>query len=629
MQQSSAGVRVSTEHDSALGITHEDTALTIQSKPKSGSVAADILSNAPESKANSSVQKRAKKNLRAAIVKYSSAPTSEKEQVELGLRFQYAGQYQNAIRCFIAAGAYGKYELACCYLETFLHEQNPQLLVKAVVALESLLQVKKYKNDPSRIRLWMEHFFTDFLEYIKSFPAAIKSILVLIGSFGTRAPELVATLAATECPHGNHQENSCPTCIKATVELARCYLYENGTPARENLAIWLLEKAQTEYFPAANVELAVCYRDGIGVKKNPREAARLFRLHHKVDLRAQYLLGNCLVNEVGSAKEERRGRELMANAQESGYQPRTLYSCDDYIVALAHKKLRIDSKARKPTQNEFNDTSKKDSQKTSRSPTVSNQTRHAIKVCGTMLTSIGWYALFPFKVSASALMTLGQGIRNRCCPPQVKEIDEQDLESWGEFNAPQQKVKSVVRNKSIAKGRTTSAVAHKNTSSSNLSRSLMSPNRIHTKPLLSEQTSNSDDGWEVQGRKRKGMGKQAEQKQAKLSSKPGTGVADQVLTPPGLSSSNSVTEDQGNKSKGITSLSIRATHQPLNPVSPGGVSDSLGVKKSPGSKAMKSSIKSISRLRYDAPAFVPGGQVGTGDTSAAVSVASPASPRLH
>ncbi len=420
MQLTSTEVEIpKEEHDSPFDSKGEPSleATSEQSDEISRSAfSSDTESKYPAAAQNriNKLQRDAKKALKAALADYENSPSRE-GAVNVGVAYRTLEDYPKAIQYFKDAGDYGKYELACCYTQLFLQDRNQQYLTLAATALEKLLKIKKYNSDPSYARLWAEDILTDFVAYAKSIQSIIVATLKVIGSFGMRLPELEI---ASKCAHGHSIKNSCHTCIKAKVELARCYLYAVGTQERQSLAVWILKQAFTERFPDAMIEYAVAQRIGIGVKKDPKVAATLFRRFHKDDLRAQFLFGNCLAWGIGIAQDPDRGLAMMAAATEQGYSPRTLYSCDDFTLASKHQQLIVQHKADREIRQAL---SREKPKFIATSNILKSNTVNAIKSV----------VIFPFKVGWSVIATGWQLITSPCKkdPEKVRKALEAEIES--------------------------------------------------------------------------------------------------------------------------------------------------------------------------------------------------------
>lgn len=379
-----------------------------------------------------SLRERLIKKIQRKHAKNSQASKDE-ILMQLAVKSQQAGRYREAIFYYESARPIQKYELACCYLAMFAQEQNPRYLQTAVSLLETLLNIKKYKSDPSNFRLRMEHELSLLWEYTMVVWRMFLGFFEVIGSGGTARPNV---FTVDECPHGSEVENGCHTCIKATVELARCYLYGEGALSRKNLAIWILEKAQTKRFPDAILELAVCQLHGVGREKNTKEAVKVFERYRypvnaraqvfEFNLRAQYLYGNCLAWGIGK-HDVVRGNEFMQLALAAGYFPRTLGSCDDFSEKDKLVKFNVFAEWSylSAAQSKLQPLSKTESQdlfgspQSSNTPPKTSEKAAAVKAktrftagiranCGMAISSLSYVLLQPVKFTGKAATAGGQ-----------------------------------------------------------------------------------------------------------------------------------------------------------------------------------------------------------------------------
>jgi TPR repeat protein len=105
---------------------------------------------------------------------------------------------------------------------------------------------------------------------------------------------------------------------QANDPLAMFVLGKNADSNQEKVA-WY-QKAVEQGYARAQSNLGYCYRNGIGVEKDEKEAVRLFRLAVEQGYaRAQTNLGYCYRNGIGEEKDEKEAVRLYRLAAEQGY----------------------------------------------------------------------------------------------------------------------------------------------------------------------------------------------------------------------------------------------------------------------------------------------------------------------
>lgn len=226
-----------------------------------------------------------------------------------------------------------KLKLAHAYYLLEKYNEAKIYFIEAVNLLEQSLKIHRYSADPTRFRLWVDYVIDEVLDFAFSLAFALHHQITTFFHALPKAPPWDI------CEHDGNTRSECETCGKATVELARCYLYGVGTglhqQAFKNHGIWLLEGAAAKKHISASTELSVCYRDGVGVERSSKKVMKLLQLLIKpdrledADPRALYLYGICLRYGIGVEPDEKEAQALIINAMDKGYRPRCLYSCDD------------------------------------------------------------------------------------------------------------------------------------------------------------------------------------------------------------------------------------------------------------------------------------------------------------
>ena len=106
---------------------------------------------------------------------------------------------------------------------------------------------------------------------------------------------------------------------EAQLEVARCY--QNGIGVEknaENAVVWY-KKAAEQGNAEAQCALGTCYDDGIGTEKNEDEAVKLYKSAAEQECpEAQYKLGRCYFFGVGVERDENKAVEWYFKAAEQG-----------------------------------------------------------------------------------------------------------------------------------------------------------------------------------------------------------------------------------------------------------------------------------------------------------------------
>lgn len=89
----------------------------------------------------------------------------------------------------------------------------------------------------------------------------------------------------------------------------------------EEAVVWFRRCVDLHRHLAATYELAIAYYTGDGVAENPEAAVKLFRqAAHLGHAGAAYMLGECLLDGVGSKRDRANALEWLVTAAELGHQ---------------------------------------------------------------------------------------------------------------------------------------------------------------------------------------------------------------------------------------------------------------------------------------------------------------------
>jgi len=219
-----------------------------------------------------------------------------------------------------------KIQLARCYKEGIGVEQNPTEAVRLFrEAADGFLTAKIFlakcfedgfgveRNPAEAIKLYREARYYDIANKLEAAEAGNTQAKYELAmwyketGFVTLEPDPTAAfrLFKDAADKGHYQ---------AIIELAKCYKEGIGVEQNPTEAFRVFKKAADNGHYHATIELAKYYRDGFGVEKNPTEAFRLAKSLGNRDSLAKALLAECYENGIGVEKNPAEAIRLYRNA---------------------------------------------------------------------------------------------------------------------------------------------------------------------------------------------------------------------------------------------------------------------------------------------------------------------------